>query len=68
MASLERFIEGRMRLKINQAKSAVARPEERHFLGFCLRRDPQDGVTSSPKISPQAENGLLLVTIIDARS
>ena len=43
MASLERFIEGRLRLKINRDKSAVARPEERHFLGFCLRRDPQDG-------------------------
>ncbi len=43
MASLTGFIEGRMRLKINQDKSAVARPEERHFLGFCLRRDPRDG-------------------------
>jgi RNA-directed DNA polymerase len=43
MASLTGFIEGRMRLKINQGKSAVARPEDRHFLGFCLRRDPQTG-------------------------
>ena len=43
MASLERFIEGRLRLKINRDKSAVARPEDRHFLGFCLRRDPQSG-------------------------
>ena len=41
MASLTRFIEGRLRLKINQAKSAVARPEDRHFLGFRLRIDPQ---------------------------
>ncbi len=43
MASLERFIEGRMRLKINRDKSAVARPEDRHFLGFRLRLDPQTG-------------------------
>ncbi len=43
MASLRRFIEGRLRLKINQAKSAVARPEDRHFLGFSLRLDPQTG-------------------------
>lgn len=43
MASLARFIEGRMRLKINQDKSAVARPEDRHFLGFRLRSDPQTG-------------------------
>ena len=41
MASLTRFIEGRLRLKINQDKSAVARPEDRHFLGFRLRLDPQ---------------------------
>jgi RNA-directed DNA polymerase len=43
MASLERFIGRRLRLKINHDKSAVARPEDRHFLGFCLRRDPQGG-------------------------
>ena len=43
MASLERFIGGRLRLRINHDKSAVARPEDRHFLGFCLRRDPRDG-------------------------
>ncbi len=43
MASLERFIEGRLRLRINHDKSAVARPEDRHFLGFCLRRDPPSG-------------------------
>jgi RNA-directed DNA polymerase len=44
MASLTEFIEGRLRLKVNEAKSAVARPEERHFLGFRLRLDPQSGV------------------------
>ena len=43
MASLARFIQGRLRLRINQDKSAVARPEDRHFLGFSLRLDPQTG-------------------------
>lgn len=43
MASIVRFIEGRLRLKVNAAKSAVARPEERHFVGFRLRRKPEDG-------------------------
>ena len=43
MASVVRFIEGRMRLKVNEAKSAVARPEDRHFLGFRLRREPEGG-------------------------
>lgn len=43
MASLARFIEGRLRLKINRDKSAVAHPEDRHFLGFRLRLDSQTG-------------------------
>ena len=38
---MERFIGRRLRLRINRDKSAVARPEDRHLLGFCLRRDPQ---------------------------
>jgi group II intron reverse transcriptase/maturase len=42
-ASLTKFIERRLRLRVNEAKSAVARPEDRHFLGFRLRRDPQTG-------------------------
>lgn len=45
MASLRQFIERRLRLKINEAKSAVARPDERHFVGFCLQRDLLDGET-----------------------
>lgn len=43
MASITQFIERRMRLKVNASKSAVARPEDRHFLGFRLRREPLDG-------------------------
>jgi group II intron reverse transcriptase/maturase len=37
MASVVQFIERRMRFKVNTHKSAVARPEERHFLGFRLQ-------------------------------
>jgi group II intron reverse transcriptase/maturase len=43
MANVVRFIERRLRLKVNAAKSAVARPEDRHFLGFSLRKRA-DGV------------------------
>ena len=43
MASVTAFIEKRLRLKVNQGKSAVARLEERHFVGFRLRREPLDG-------------------------
>jgi RNA-directed DNA polymerase len=34
MASIRQFIERRLRLQVNEEKSAVARPEERHFVGF----------------------------------
>lgn len=37
MASLSGFIQWRLRLRINTDKSAVARPEDRHFLGFSLQ-------------------------------
>jgi RNA-directed DNA polymerase len=43
MDSLTEFIQRRLRLKVNEAKSAVARPEDRHFLGFRLRVDPHTG-------------------------
>jgi RNA-directed DNA polymerase len=42
-ASISRFIERRLRLKVNERKSAVARTEERHFVGFSLWRNPEDG-------------------------
>lgn len=42
MASVSAFIERRLRLKVNVTKSAVAQPQERHFLGFSLRREPMD--------------------------
>ena len=34
MASIQRFIEGKLRLKVNEKKSAVDRPWKRKFLGF----------------------------------
>ena len=36
MAGLRRFIEGRLRLRVNEEKSCVTRPEDSHFLGFRL--------------------------------
>ena len=38
MQSITRFIEKRMRLKVNQEKSAVRRPDEGNLLGFRLVR------------------------------
>ena len=34
MESIKRFITQKLKLKVNEAKSAVARPQERKFLGF----------------------------------
>ncbi len=34
MASVQRFIEGKLRLKVNEKKSAVDRPWKRKFLAF----------------------------------
>lgn len=39
MASITRFIETRLKLQVNAAKSAVAHPWERSFLGFTLRSE-----------------------------
>ena len=36
MASVSRFLTRRLKLKVNEAKSAVAQPEERKFLGFSV--------------------------------
>ena len=49
MASVSRFLTNRLRLKVNEAKSAVARPEERKFLGFSISNDG-----SERRITPKA--------------
>src|SRR5262247_2706433 len=49
MASVSRFLTNRLKLKVNEAKSAVARPEERKFLGFSIANDG-----SERRIAPNA--------------
>jgi RNA-directed DNA polymerase len=41
MASLKRFLEKRLRLRVNEGKSAVARPWQRKFLGYSMTWDRQ---------------------------
>src|ERR1700757_3298323 len=48
-ASISRFLTNKLRLKVNEAKSAVARPEERKFLGFSIANDG-----SERRIAPKA--------------
>src|SRR6516164_9527842 len=49
MASVSRFLTNKLRLKVNEAKSAVARPEERSFLGFSISNDGNER-----RIAPKA--------------
>src|ERR1700724_1188071 len=41
MESISRFITQKLKLKVNEAKSAVARPQERKFLGFSFTTGPE---------------------------
>jgi RNA-directed DNA polymerase len=41
MTSITRFITQRLKLKVNEAKSAVARPQEGKLLGFSFTSDPE---------------------------
>jgi RNA-directed DNA polymerase len=49
MESLSRFITQTLKLKVNEAKSAVARPQERKFLGFSFTNGPEVKRTIAPK-------------------
>jgi RNA-directed DNA polymerase len=41
MENVTRFITQKLKLKVNEAKSAVARPQERKFLGFSFTAGPE---------------------------
>jgi RNA-directed DNA polymerase len=49
MESVTRFITQKLKLKVNEAKSAVARPQERKFLGFSFTEGPAVKRTIAPK-------------------
>ena len=49
MTSVSRFLTQKLRLTVNEAKSAVAQPEERKFLGFSISNDG-----SERRIAPKA--------------
>src|SRR6201998_4826277 len=49
MTSVSRFLTNKLKLKVNEAKSAVARPEEGKFLGFSIAKDG-----SERRIAPKA--------------
>jgi RNA-directed DNA polymerase len=49
MESVTRFISQKLKLKVNGEKSAVARPQERKFLGFSFTRNRQPRRRIAPK-------------------
>jgi RNA-directed DNA polymerase len=49
MESIKRFITQKLKLKVNEAKSAVAQPQERKFLGFSFTAGPDVKRTIAPK-------------------
>src|SRR6266536_695313 len=50
MESITRFITQKLKLKVNETKSAVARPQQRKFLGFSFT----DGLEIKRTIAPKA--------------
>src|SRR5499433_3376019 len=49
MDSITQFITQRLKLKVNEAKSAVARPQQRKFLGFSFSNGPEIKRIIAPK-------------------
>jgi RNA-directed DNA polymerase len=49
MESVTRFITQKLKLKVNEAKSAVARPQDRKFLGFSFTAGPEVRRVIAPK-------------------
>ncbi|HEX9200924.1 MAG TPA: group II intron reverse transcriptase/maturase [Acidobacteriaceae bacterium] len=49
MESITRFITQRLKLKVNETKSAVARPQERKVLGFSFSAGPEVKRVIAPK-------------------
>jgi hypothetical protein len=49
MKSITKFITQKLKLKVNESKSAVARPQERKFLGFSFTDGPEVQRVIAPK-------------------
>jgi RNA-directed DNA polymerase len=49
MKSITQFITQKLKLKVNETKSAVARPQERKFLGFSFTDGPEIKRAIAPK-------------------
>ena len=62
MASLTHFLEGRLRLKVNRAKSAVDRPWNRAFLGYTVTNHRSPRLKPAPKSVKRAKDRIRQIT------
>ena len=63
MESITRFITQKLKLKVNESKSAVARPQERKFLGFSFTDGPEIKRTIAPKALERFKHRIREVTL-----
>jgi len=62
MQSVTDFIERRLKLKVNESKSAVARPQERKFLGFSFTYGRRPKRRIAPKAIDRCERKIRELT------
>jgi RNA-directed DNA polymerase len=62
MDSIEGFLAGKLRLKVNRQKSAVARPQERKFLGFSFTTTQRLKIKISDKALQSAKRRIRQIT------
>jgi RNA-directed DNA polymerase len=63
MEGITRFITQKLKLKVNESKSAVARPQERKFLGFSFSAGPEVKRTIAPKALERFKHRIREVTL-----
>src|SRR6202140_2775248 len=63
MESVTRFLRHRLKLQVNREKSAVARPQERKFLGFSFTAGPEVKRVIAPKALDRFKRRIREITI-----
>ncbi len=63
MESITRFITHKLQLKVNETKSAVARPQERKLLGFSFSAGPEIKRTIAPKALERFKHRVREITL-----
>jgi len=62
MGSVIRFVEGKLKLKVNREKSAVDRPWKRKFLGFSFLSDQEATIRLAPKTLERFKERIRMIT------